>query len=262
LKENPILAIAAHSKKEGSMAGYSVNSMGLNPVNFSIGFADSQMNQCYCPTIPFKFMVAAGFNKQPEKKPRLYPVNHSKRLYSLGRYSALSALNAVSMGGSFGKLFGKVNLRIEKFATKNNAQMGTSYSWGASFAGAELSETTISLARIGNSLIVIETDDEILVKLTQDEFHYLDGTSFAPDKIEWSLLPLNNVRCAAFFVSEEPILPLSSDVIVPEAMELFIDGIQRVWHNKRPKAAIKSILDEQVVEQDYALIIYVAGDKY
>ncbi|MCX6758136.1 MAG: hypothetical protein NTX14_00325, partial [Candidatus Nealsonbacteria bacterium] len=62
-------------------------------------------------------------------------------------------------------------------------------------------------------------------------------------------------------VCEEPILPFAPDVIVPEAMEQFVDNIKRLWKSQGPIKTIEYVRDEQITKTDYAAICLCLDSK-
>ncbi len=263
----PRVVLKAHSQREESLAAYCVNSTGENPVDLTMGFADSQIEATFLPTIPMKLMIANGFDRSLDGEIKLFPFESNKsgnkyiRRYSLGRYSSLAAINAVNNKGNFRTLLSQMNSFIRKFADENEVYSSTERQWGASFAGADLTETEITFARIGNSLIVIETDEEVIVKLTEREYHHLDGNFSAGDFIEWDVFPLDRVKQAAFLVCGNPILPFPLKAATPEELRDFCGDIKRWWKELGPKRTIKWVMNEQTTETDHAVIYLCFNDK-
>jgi hypothetical protein len=263
----PRIAIKARSHKEESLVAYCVNSTGGNPVDLTMGFADSQIEANFLPTIPMKLMAANGFNQQADGETKLFLVETNKsgqkylRHYSMGRYSALAAVNVVNNKGPYRELLPQMNSLIGKFADDNRAYSSADYSWGASFAGADLTESEITFARMGNSLIVIETDEKVIVKLTDGEYHYLDGGFSASDFIEWDVFPTDRIRRAAFLVCGNPILPFPPDATTSEELRNFCGDIERWWEKLGPKRTIKWVMNEQTTKTDYAVIYLSFIDK-
>jgi hypothetical protein len=261
--------LKARSQKEESLAAYCVNSTGENPVDLTMGFADSQIEAKFLPTIPMKLMVANGFDRQSDGETELFAVEtikgggqRSLRHYSMGRYSALAAVNAVNNKGIFRSLLPQINSLIRKFADTNKAYLSAGHAWGASFAGADLSETEITFARIGNSLIVIETDDKVIVKLTEREYHYLDGNFSASDFIEWDVFPIDQIRRAAFLVCGNPILPFPLEAATSQGLRDFCGDIKQWWKELGPKRTIKWVMNKQTTETDYAVIYLCFNNKH
>ncbi|GEM_PF-6721237 len=264
----PCVVLKAHSQKEESSTAYCVNSTGENPVDLTMGFADSQIEARFLPTIPMKLMIANGFDWSLDGEIKLFPFESNKsghkyiRRYSMGRYSSLAAVNVVNSKGFFRALLPQMNSLIKKLADENAVYQSAECQWGASFAGADLTETEITFARIGNSLIVIETDEEVIVKLAERKYHYLDGNFSAGDFIEWDVFPLDRVKRAAFLVCSNSILPFPLvEAATPEELRDFCGDIKQWWKELGPKRTIEWVMNEQTTETDYAAICLHLDDK-